>query len=1135
MTERSTHEDPWLLVRTLYMKDLNEEEQGIFGTASPENLLDSTNAAQKSYEEQSRARSISRKLEPFINAIDQFGEALDVDDVKVSLGFLCKRLWKSFNDDFQENILRSFRKGIENMEKEVMISHMIETSQDRALLRREKEEAERQDRVDELSTESGREDVTIPRFASEDVIMKDIRSQQIGLIYYYCDFSDPRSLELRNILGAIIRQLLEEINMSTNLEQQITKACGQISEAVMNDNLSAILFQVFECFPKVFLFIDGLDECKFEVQTAILSLLHELSQFSQPKVKIFVASRDEHTISKSLEDFPQLRVGAEHNSGDINYFIEETVKRKMESRLLMIRDVSLKSEIINTLTSQAHGMFLWVHFQIADLCETDSDHGIRHALQNLPKGMAETYARAVRKIARNPLRATRAQQIFKWIASAKRPLLIAELAEAVAFNRTDQFWDSSKIPHTENLIQGCGNLVVLDDDGTARFVHHTVQQFLIVSAPESSLPDFHFQASEADLEAGQTCMTYLMFSDFEKQITIPEPHCAERISRFPSPKAITASIIPGRGLWSAISSVESIWRYLSPRKTQPHSLTLEMDLAQFVQLRKPPNPDMSKRYQFLSYAIENWLNHTTEITEKEICWNKFRSLATDRSSSFDIRPWGNPSGPNSLPHVNLFRWAIQDGHTGLLRLLMQLPKANIQDYCLRLGDEGFSILMHAAVRGHENMIKFLLSQDCIDSMDEKALLQLGQSGNASAVRLILELELCDHEEAAALCIGTSKLQPDVIRAVLENGPPLNLHRGWGKIMLEHAVKARSDIMLSILLDKTADFERTMAQISAIWGGDFNLLCAFAKQGLTRTIQRVLERGKVDVDAKDTKHKQTALCWAAEYGHEAIVELLLEMVHADVDSKDACGRTPLFFAADAGEGDIVRLLLDIGGADVGLKDITGSTSLHYAAEAGHTAIVQLLLDKGKVHVDSKDSNERTPLHLAAGAGHKGVVQSLLHPTHNAESDPKDSAGRTPLSLAAQHGHATAMELLLDTRKVDVNSRDITGRTPLSWAAAFGRDTSMELLLGTDGVDVDSKDLTGRTPLLWTVLNYPKDEGPVQQLQLLLKTGEVNINAVDENGDTPLSLAKRREDDTLGKMLQLYSDQEVGRSETTWLHV
>lgn len=70
--------DPWEVARTQYMKDLSDEEQKLFQMATLENLLDSTVAAQTEHEENSNSRYLSRKLEPLVSAIDQYGKALDV-------------------------------------------------------------------------------------------------------------------------------------------------------------------------------------------------------------------------------------------------------------------------------------------------------------------------------------------------------------------------------------------------------------------------------------------------------------------------------------------------------------------------------------------------------------------------------------------------------------------------------------------------------------------------------------------------------------------------------------------------------------------------------------------------------------------------------------------------------------------------------------------------------------------------------------------------------------------------------------------------------------------------------------------------------------------------------------------------
>ena len=70
--------DPWEAARTQYMKDLSNEEQKLFETATLENLLDSTTAAQREHEEKSHSRHVSRKLKPLVNAVLQYGTALDI-------------------------------------------------------------------------------------------------------------------------------------------------------------------------------------------------------------------------------------------------------------------------------------------------------------------------------------------------------------------------------------------------------------------------------------------------------------------------------------------------------------------------------------------------------------------------------------------------------------------------------------------------------------------------------------------------------------------------------------------------------------------------------------------------------------------------------------------------------------------------------------------------------------------------------------------------------------------------------------------------------------------------------------------------------------------------------------------------
>jgi hypothetical protein len=83
-----------------------------------------------------------------------------------------------------------------------------------------------------------------------------------------------------------------------------------------------------------------------------------------------------------------------------------------------------------------------------------------------------------------------------------------------------------------------------------------------------------------------------------------------------------------------------------------------------------------------------------------------------------------------------------------------------------------------------------------------------------------------------------------------------------------------------------------------------------------------------------------LSYAAQRGHEAIVELLLATNKTDVDSRSIDNEkiTPLWDAAKGGHEAVVRLLLDTGKVDVDYRDNFCCSPLWHAAVGGHEAVV-----------------------------------------------------------------------------------------------------------------------------------------------------------------------------------------------------
>jgi ankyrin repeat protein len=685
--------------------------------------------------------------------------------------------------------------------------------------------------------------------------------------------------------------------------------------------------------------------------------------------------------------------------------------------------------------------------------------------------MAATYERALKKVGRSRSNATLAQRIFKWIVCAKRPLLITELAEAIAFAPSDRSWDPTKIPDHSRLIQACGNLVVFDDDRTVRLAHHSVQQFLLESPTKDSLPEFHFQRLKASVEAGEICVTYLSFSDFETQITISRPN---NLREAPGPAAILDSIASPLGIRYVTSSIFKLGRYMRTGRVEQQPLTF--DLAKLAKLKKPPPPSLGEKYHFLNYAIENWLSHTSAFSEDNTMWKSFRYLAMDKPTAFDIRAWGDSDSSNGLPYMGLFHWAIDTGHVPLLKLLLQLPRgSDLHAYCRQESEEGRSIVLNVSHRGHANVIEFLANQDCIDTRDGRPLIKAAESGYDFAARILQECGLCVEAKTEALQIAAACGHAAVMHVLLENEPLLDLQNGWGKFALDEAVKRGSDGVLVALLSKAASFDAAVIDLEKVWGG--TALHEAAKRGFDRLVKLLLQEKGVHPDSKDGGGR-TLLSWAAGNGHEAVVKLLVLEKDVDPDSKDDGDRTPLSRAAGNGHEDVVRLLL---------------------------------VEKG-VDPDSKNGNERTPLSWAAGNGHETVVRLLLV-EKGVNPNSKDDYGWTPLSWAAEKGYEAVVRLLLLEKAVDPNSKDNDGRTPLSWAVERGNKAVVRLLLLEKGVDPNSKDNGGQTPLSWAA-----EKGHEAVVRLLLLEKAVDPNSEDNGGQTPLSRAAEKRHEAVVRLLK-----------------
>lgn len=178
----------------------------------------------------------------------------------------------------------------------------------------------------------------------------------------------------------------------------------------------------------------------------------------------------------------------------------------------------------------------------------------------------------------------------------------------------------------------------------------------------------------------------------------------------------------------------------------------------------------------------------------------------------------------------------------------------------------------------------------------------------------------------------------------------------------------------------------------------------------------------------------------------------------------------------------------------------SINLWWASYYGHHAVQELLFDSG-----SFDSREA--LASAAKNENKTAILLLLQ-TDRIEVNAEDSNGWTPLHQAAVRGHETIVKLLLETGLVDINQEDkLFGWTAFMMAVNRGHIAVIKQLLDTGHVEINAKLGKGAIPQ-WTAIQIATMNGNEAVVKLLLDTKQVELDLSCKDpskGETALQLA------------------------------
>jgi ankyrin repeat protein len=318
----------------------------------------------------------------------------------------------------------------------------------------------------------------------------------------------------------------------------------------------------------------------------------------------------------------------------------------------------------------------------------------------------------------------------------------------------------------------------------------------------------------------------------------------------------------------------------------------------------------------------------------------------------------------------------------------------------------------------------------------------------------------------------------------------------------------------------------------------------ARTGAATSVEALLGKG-ADPNAAEGRKAQTALMWAAAFGHGGAVRALLE-AGADVSARSVGGFTPLLFAARSGNVATALALLE-GGADPDESTPEHGNALVVAAAGGHEDLGLFLLGRGASPAAANE-NGITALHHAVAAGMAAlngvrydpayrVIPDNLHALADAllaagadpdrpissglrlgpDGSPFEMEGMTPFLLAAVSADVELLRLFR-VHEADPNVVAAGGTTALIAAAraactgacAFAGGNraneadvmrayaAVEAVLAM-GADIDARNEDGQTAMHMAAFT-----GSDPIVRLLAEHG-AGVNVVDNYGQTPWSMA------------------------------
>lgn len=214
---------------------------------------------------------------------------------------------------------------------------------------------------------------------------------------------DPRNNSCAVIMRTLIYQLLiQNQHLLSHMSQAYESS--NFDPPTSRDELEGFFQVMIGNTGVTYFIIDGLGEIEFMEGRSLLSSLLSI-QSRNENLRIFLSSRSEVDISKTLKNVPQIKIG-DANRTDIETYTAIEGRQLFEKLDLGFDARKEVEKMIGRVGSgacgiitwiiplkilglPAIGMFLWVRLVIYNLMQQTSFEELELAASNLPKGLEE--------------------------------------------------------------------------------------------------------------------------------------------------------------------------------------------------------------------------------------------------------------------------------------------------------------------------------------------------------------------------------------------------------------------------------------------------------------------------------------------------------------------------------------------------------------------------------------------------------------------------------------------------------------------------------------------------------------------------------------------------------------------------